>query len=126
MNVHRWRSLESSDPKHLETLMHLQGLHKQLIKKCDEITERDVRIQETERFYMELKSVLSRQPGPEAQEQILLYEQALKTKLKQSRAMDVELELYIQQVEVFRDETRALDVKLEAITAQWVRDQHKR
>ena len=37
---------------------------------------------------MELKSVIARQPGLEVEEQLLVYQQTLKDKVKQLSAMD--------------------------------------
>jgi len=39
-----------------------------LIKKTEEVVEKDVTIQEKEKLYVELKNLLARQPGPEVAE----------------------------------------------------------
>jgi hypothetical protein len=38
MNVHRWRILESSDPKRYEKILQIQSLQKQIIVKADDVT----------------------------------------------------------------------------------------
>ncbi len=38
MNVHRWRILESSDPKRYEKILQIQSLQKQIIAKADDVT----------------------------------------------------------------------------------------
>lgn len=43
---------------------------------------------------MELKNVLARQPGPEVAEQLAVYQQNLKEKQRQMKAMNSELEMY--------------------------------
>jgi len=49
-----------------------------LIKKTEEVVEKDVTIQEKEKLYVELKNLLARQPGPEVAEQLSIYQQNLK------------------------------------------------
>jgi hypothetical protein len=44
-----------------------------LIKKTEEVVEKDVTIQEKEKLYVELKNLLARQPGPEVAEQLSIY-----------------------------------------------------
>ena len=46
--------------------------------KTQEISEKDILIQEKEVLYVELKNVLGRQPGPEVAEQLEVYEHNLK------------------------------------------------
>ena len=65
MNVHRWRKLEGSNPKEYEMIQKIQTLQKRLIAKTEECVEKDMVISEKEKLYVELKNILSRQPGPE-------------------------------------------------------------
>ena len=68
LNYHRWRKLEGTDPDTWEMLQKIQTLQKRLIKKTEEVVEKDVVIQEKEKLYIELKNLLARQPGPEVAE----------------------------------------------------------
>lgn len=68
LNYHRWRKLEGTDPDTWEMLQKIQTLQKRLIKKTEEVVEKDVIIQEKEKLYVELKNLLARQPGPEVAE----------------------------------------------------------
>ena len=80
LNYHRWRQLQGTDPDTHELLQKIQTLQKRLIKKTEEVVEKDVAIQEKEKLYVELKNLLARQPGPEVAEQISIYQQNLKQK----------------------------------------------
>ena len=80
LNYHRWRKLEGTDPDTWEMLQKIQTLQKRLIKKTEEVVEKDVVIQEKEKLYVELKNLLARQPGPEVAEQLSIYQQNLKEK----------------------------------------------
>ena len=52
-----------------------------------------MKIQEQEKLYIELKNILARQPGPEVAEQLSVYQQNLKEKTRQMKAMATEAEL---------------------------------
>jgi hypothetical protein len=82
LNYHRWRKLEGTDPDTWEMLQKIQTLQKRLIKKTEEVVEKDVVIQEKEKLYIELKNLLARQPGPEVAEQLSIYQQNLKEKTR--------------------------------------------
>ena len=68
---------------------------------------------------MELKNIITRQPGPEVEEQILVYQQTLKDKTKQLAAMDEELAMYRQQVGSFKDEILNLDSEMNTTKKNW-------
>lgn len=119
MNVHRWRVLESSDPKRFEKITLIQALQKQIISKSDDVTRCDLLIQEKEKVYVELKNIISRQPGPEVEEQILVYQQTLKDKVKQLTSMDDELDMYRQQVGVFKEQISEVDNDLLKVKKRW-------
>merc|ERR1712146_528307 len=87
MNVHRWRKLEGSDPATYEMIQKVKTLQKRLIAKTEEEVEKDLLIQEKEKLYHELKSILASQPGPEVREQLEMYDENLQAKKKQMRAM---------------------------------------
>lgn len=120
MNVHRWRVLESSDPKRFEKISQIQLLQKQLIVKAAHVTELDLLIQEKEKVYIELKNIIARQPGPETEEQVLIYQQTLKDKKKQLRAMDEELHMYREQIQSFKDDISHIDGKMTQLKKQWM------
>lgn len=98
INVHRWRKLEGTDPDSFEMTQKIQALQKRLIKKTEEVVDRDVKIQEKEGQIQQLKLTLARQPGPETADAINVYQQNLKEKTKQMKAMAAELNMYQAQV----------------------------
>jgi len=104
MNVHRWRELEGSDPATYEMIQKVKSLQKLLISKTEEVVEKDTQIQEKEKLYVQLKSIISRQPGPEVAEQLAWYSQNLKEKTAHMKQMAQELEMYHSQVQDLRDE----------------------
>ena len=60
LNVHRWRKLESTDVETYELIQKIQSLQKRLIAKTEEVSEKDVLIQEKEKLYIELKNILAK------------------------------------------------------------------
>lgn len=121
MNIHRWRILESSDPQRFERIKQIQELQKEVISKADEVVQCDLLIQEKEKVYMELKAIISRQPGPEVEEQLLTYQQVVKDKNKQLIAMNDELEMYREQVNTYKDELMGLNGKMDTIKKKWIK-----
>ena len=113
INYHRWRKLEGTDPDTWEMLQKIQTLQKRLIKKTEEVVEKDVIIQEKEKLYMELKNLLARQPGPEVAEQLSIYQQNLKEKTRQMKAMASELNMYQAQVNEYKYEIERLTRELQ-------------
>ena len=119
LNIHRWRMLESSDPKRYEKILQIQSLQKELVGKSDEVIQNDLLIQEQEKVYMELKKVISRQPGPEVEEQVLVYQQTHKDKAKQLRSMNDELGMYREQVKSFKEDLSSLDRQMASVKSTW-------
>ena len=119
LNIHRWRVLESSDPKRYEKILQIQALQKELVAKSDETIQNDLLIQEKEKVYMELKKVIARQPGPEVEEQVLVYQQTFKDKVKQFNSMNEELSMYREQVKVFKADLSKIDTELDRTKKRW-------
>jgi len=113
MNIHRWRKLEGSDPSTYEMIQKMQTLQKRLINKTEEVVEKELLIQEKEKLYVELKHILARQPGPEVAEQLQIYQQTLKEKTKQMKAMASELNMYESQVSEYKYEIERLARELQ-------------
>lgn len=113
MNVHRWRKLEGSDPATYEMIQKIQTLQKRLIAKTEQVVEKDLIIQEKEKLYAELKSILARQPGPEVAEQLSVYQQTLKDKTRQMKAMASELNMHQAQVNEYKFEIERISRELQ-------------
>jgi len=120
LNVHRWRMLESADPQRFEMIQRIQSLQKRIISKTDEVLQKELAIQEKETTYVELKNILGRQPGPEVAEQLQSYQQAVREKAKQMRAMAEELDMYKMQVAEFRGDIASVAKELDAQVQGWV------
>merc|ERR1719388_279083 len=125
MNVHRWRKLEGSDPATYEMIQKVKTLQKRLIAKTEEEVEKDLLIQEKEKLYHELKSILASQPGPEVAESVAQYQQSLKEKTKGMKSMAAELNMYHAQVNDYKDEIERLTRDLQDMKRKYF-DQKRR
>eukprot|EP01083_Nonionella_stella_P070115 187413_1 len=125
MNVHRWRKLEGSDPSAFEMLQKIQTLQKRLIIKTEEVVEKDLLIQEKEKLYVELKNILARQPGPEVAEQLSAYQQTLKEKTRQMKAMAAELNMFQAQVNEYKYELERLTRELQDAKRKFLEQKRK-
>lgn len=125
MNVHRWRKLEGSDPATFELIQKVQTLQKRLISKTEEVVEKSLIIQEKDKLYNELKGVLARQPGPEVAEQLTTYQQSLKQKTRQMKAMASELNMYQAQVNEYRYDIERLNRELQDVKRKYYQQKRK-
>jgi hypothetical protein len=114
INVHRWRKLEGSQPQAYGLLLILHSLQKKLIAKTKEELEKSEAIQVKEKLYLHLKTILAKQAGPEAIQQIGEYQKLLKDKSTQLRQMDTELNMYKAQVDEYKHSIAQLDAGLQS------------
>ena len=114
-NVHRWRKLECTDPETYEKIQKIQNLQKRLIAKTEEVSEKDVLIQEKEKLYIELKNILAKQSGPEIAERLSIYQQNLKERTGKLKEMVRDLKNYQSQVNAYKFEIERLDKEIGGI-----------
>merc|ERR1719221_257562 len=125
MNVHRWRKLEGSDPSTFEMLQKVKTLQKRLISKTEEAVEKDLAIQEKEKLYLEMRGLLSKQPGPEVVEEVAKQQGNLKEKTKQMKAMAAELNMYHAQLSDYKDEIERLTKELQDTKRRYFEQRHR-
>merc|ERR1712025_1214446 len=109
MNVHRWRKLEGTDPTANEMRRKIEKLQKSLIKKTEQVVEKELDVQANKKLCVELKNTLARQPGPEVAEQLSVYQQNFKEKTRQMKSMAAELNMFQAQTNEFRYEIQRLE-----------------
>jgi uncharacterized phage infection (PIP) family protein YhgE len=105
-------------------IQKIHTLQKRLIAKTEEVVEKDTLIQEKEKLYVELKNILARQPGPEVAEQLSIYQQNLRDKTRQMKAMASELNMYQAQVNEYKYEIERLNRDLQDVKKRYF--DHKR
>ncbi|KAG9390827.1 Chromosome partition protein Smc [Carpediemonas membranifera] len=125
MNVHRWRKLEGSDPAVYEMIQKIHTLQKRLLKKTEEVAEKELIIDEREKAFTELQKLLARQPGPEVVEQLSIYQTNLREKNKQLKSMASELTMYQTQVAEYKYEIAKLTKESHDIKKKYFEQKRK-
>uniref|UniRef100_A0A2K6MJ10 Cilia and flagella associated protein 58 n=1 Tax=Rhinopithecus bieti TaxID=61621 RepID=A0A2K6MJ10_RHIBE len=80
---------------------------------------------EKEKLYMELKHVLARQPGPEAAEQLKLYQRTLHDKKQQLKVLSSELNMYEVQSKEYKYEVEKLTNELQNLKKKYLAQKRK-
>jgi len=112
INVHRWRKLEGADPAAYEMVQKIQILQKRLLLKSEEVAKKTSVIQEQEKRQLEMENAMARQPGPDVAEQISSYQNDVRKKSKQMKAMASELNMHQTQVNEYKREIEKLATEL--------------
>ncbi|KAI4483156.1 hypothetical protein M0804_008211 [Polistes exclamans] len=98
LNIHRWRKLQFSDPSAYEMLNKIQILQKRVIKMSALIIDKEKRVQDTEKLYMNLREILVKQPGPRITMALNETQKALRKRGNKMKCLVSELNMY--QVEI--------------------------
>ncbi|XP_076767182.1 cilia- and flagella-associated protein 58 [Xylocopa sonorina] len=98
LNIHRWRKLEGSDPTTYELLKKIQILQKRVIKMAVCMIDKEKKIKDTERLYMNLREILSKHPGPQVAISLSKTQKALRQRGQKMKCLLAELS--VCQVEV--------------------------
>eukprot|EP00672_Neobodo_designis_P016052 CAMPEP_0174841994 /NCGR_PEP_ID=MMETSP1114-20130205/9650_1 /TAXON_ID=312471 /ORGANISM="Neobodo designis, Strain CCAP 1951/1" /LENGTH=845 /DNA_ID=CAMNT_0016076191 /DNA_START=94 /DNA_END=2631 /DNA_ORIENTATION=+ len=117
-NFLRWRKLEGSDPKPSEKVQKLQRLQKRLISVTEQCVEKDILVSEKDKLYVELKTILARQPGPEVAEQLNIYQEDLRRLNTQMKCLASELNMAESQKSEYKYEIERLNRELQEAKKQ--------
>ncbi|XP_043264498.1 cilia- and flagella-associated protein 58-like [Colletes gigas] len=102
LNIHRWRKLEGSDPSTYELLVKIQILQKRVLRMAGDMIEKEKKIRDTEKLYMNLREILSKHPGPEAMVSLNKTQKALRERGQKMKCMLAELSMYEVQISEYR------------------------
>ncbi|PRP78294.1 flagellar associated protein [Planoprotostelium fungivorum] len=119
MNIHRWRKLEGSDPTAYEMIQKIHTLQRRLIAKTEEVVEKDLAIQESEKKIEELQQQIKRLPGPQQAQKLSMYKHNLKEKEKQLKALSSQLNMYEVQVDTYKHDISSLTREFQEIQKRY-------
>ena len=119
LNIHRWRKLEGTDPEAYEMLQKIQILQRRLLLKSEEVVKKNVIIQEQEKRQLEMEKSLARHPGPEMAEQLNSYQNEVRKKSKQVKAMAGELSMQHAQVDEYKREVDSVTAELQSFKRKY-------
>eukprot|EP00758_Cryptobia_borreli_P005224 Tbor_TRINITY_DN4785_c0_g1::TRINITY_DN4785_c0_g1_i1::g.17101::m.17101 len=111
-NVHRIHNLAWSEPQTYELHQKVHTLQKELLKKRNEVEAKNKLIQKKEKLFIELKGVISRQPGPEIAEQLNIYQDTLQKKVAQMRNIKLSLQHFEEKVDLYKNRYEDLNEEL--------------
>ncbi|NXP52174.1 CFA58 protein, partial [Heliornis fulica] len=123
VNVHRWRKIQ--DPNILELIEKTQRLQKLVIKKTDEVIEKELLLQEKDKKHVELELALARQAGPQAAKQLQLYRKVLEERSKQMKALSAELKMCVSQNQRYKQEIERLTKEIVSVKKDCLFQRHK-
>ncbi|EFN88290.1 Coiled-coil domain-containing protein 147 [Harpegnathos saltator] len=98
LNIHRWRKLEGTDPATFELIKKVQILQKRILKMSDDIIDKERKIKDTEKLYMNLRDVLSKQREPWTAASLDEVRNALRKRGEKLKCLVAELNMYETQV----------------------------
>jgi chromosome segregation ATPase len=114
-NVHRLRALEGREPQTTQLFDAVREMQAELLRKTADVQEKERLIAEREKLYVELKSVVARQPGPEVAEQLSVYKESLGKKSGQLGAMKASLRQFQEQASLYEDRFNDLKAEMKAL-----------
>ncbi|RTG89664.1 uncharacterized protein DC041_0012048 [Schistosoma bovis] len=117
--------INGSDPSTYEMIQKIQALQKRLISKTEEVVEKELLIQEKEKIYIELKHILARHPGPEVAEQLNIYQNMIRDKTKQMKAMTAEMNVYESQITEYKIEIEHLNRELQNVKKTYFKQKRR-
>ncbi|KAF5274018.1 hypothetical protein FQA39_LY01133 [Lamprigera yunnana] len=120
LNIHRWRKLEGSDPELIELLTKVQMLQKRLLQQTAESVERERQLKESEKLYISLKQTLSKQPGPEVQNDLAKTRKALAVRGTKMKCLVSELNMSELQATVYKEDLEKLRVEFKEIKKKYL------
>ncbi|KAI8819407.1 uncharacterized protein EV422DRAFT_111653 [Fimicolochytrium jonesii] len=126
LNIHRWRKLSGSDPSTFELIIKIQTLQRRLIAKTGQVVEKELIINQKEKLYKEVKDVLQRQPGPEVMEELRVVREAVRSKVKECKALASELNMYHSQVNEYKYEIERVNRELQELKKKYYESRRKR
>ncbi|XP_076664868.1 cilia- and flagella-associated protein 58 isoform X2 [Andrena cerasifolii] len=102
LNIHRWRKLEGSDPGTYELLKKIQILQKRVLKMDADMIEKEKKIKDTEKLYMNLREILSKHPGPQVAISLNKTQEALRDRGQKMKCLLAEVSMYEVQIGEYR------------------------
>ncbi len=119
LNVHPWRRIEGSDPWSYSMFAKIQDLQKQLIDKTEQVLQKDLLIQQKEKLYLELRKMIARMPGVEANVQWEKYRKSLNGKQEQYETLKGQVRDTRIKIRQLKDTRQDLLMKWEDIGARY-------
>jgi chromosome segregation ATPase len=119
LNIHRWTKLEYSDPEKYELISQINALQKRLIAKTEEVNRKEELIQEKEKLYVKLKTIVARQTGADMDDALVKYQKKIKEETDRLKKMKEEIKSYRMTIRNYEYEIKRIDGKINGFKQQW-------
>jgi hypothetical protein len=119
LNIHRWTKLEYSDPEKYELISQINALQKRLIAKTEEVNKKEELIQEKEKLYVKLKTIVSRQNGVDIEDALVKYHNKIKEETDRLKKLKEEIKSYRMTIRNYEYEIKRIDGKIDGLKQQW-------
>lgn len=112
LNIHRWRSLEHSDPQTYEKILRVQKLQKKIIDTSEKVVMMDRKLLEKEILFSELKSTLDTQMDSSMlNTELDLHQTELDEKKSQMKDIGLDLQIQKRRVDDLKEELVEIERK---------------
>jgi hypothetical protein len=119
LNIHRWTKLEYSDPEKYELISQINALQKRLIAKTEEVNKKEELIQEKEKLYVKLKTIVARQNGVDMEDALVKYQGKIKEETDRLKKLKEEIKSYRMTIRNYEYEIKRIDGKIGGLKQQW-------
>ncbi|XP_012060383.1 PREDICTED: cilia- and flagella-associated protein 58-like [Atta cephalotes] len=103
LNIHRWRKLEGTDPTTFELVKKVQILQERILKMSTDIIHKERKLNDTEKLYMNLRDVLSKQPNSQREISLDKVQNILRKREEKIKCLIAELNMYESQVGEYKN-----------------------
>ena len=112
LNIHRWRTLEHSDPKTYEKILRVQKLQKKIIDTSEKVVLMDKKLLEKDILFSELKSTLDNQMDSSMiNKELELNQMELDEKKSQMKHIELDLQVQKNRVDKLKGELVEIEKK---------------
>jgi chromosome segregation ATPase len=119
LNIHRWTKLEYSDPEKYELISQINALQKRLIAKSEEVNRKEELIQEKEKLYVKLKTIVARQTGADMEDALVKYHNKIKEEADRLKKLKEEIKSYRITIRNYEYEIKRIDGKITGLKNEW-------
>ncbi|XP_011875433.1 PREDICTED: cilia- and flagella-associated protein 58-like [Vollenhovia emeryi] len=104
LNIHRWRKLEGTDPPAFELIKKVQILQKRILQLSFDMLDKDRKLKDTEKLYMNLREVLSKQSNSQLTTNLNMVQNFLRKRGEKIKCLIAELNMYESQVGGYKED----------------------
>ncbi|PBC28999.1 Coiled-coil domain-containing protein [Apis cerana cerana] len=126
LNIHRWRKLEGTDPSTYDLVKKIQILQKRVLKMAEDAIDKEKKIKDTEKLYMNLREILSKQPGPQVTVALSKTQKALRERGQKMKCLLAELSMCEVQMGEYKIGMERMTIEMSNLKKKYFAEKKKR